>query len=70
MIKLPHSKVNFNEEAQMFSVSFRLPKDVYDTIASANMVEDFGLAILKEMQREVRPIIELDSPSLPPVDIK
>ncbi len=70
MMKLSHKKINFNTETNSFNVSFRMSREVYDTIIDADKVEDLALSILAEMEKEIAPIVQLDSPNLPPIEIK
>lgn len=71
MIDLPYKKVVYNDEKEMFNVSFRMSKAMFDKVRSLDMVEDIGLAILAGIEQELKfhkP--DLDHPGMPPVDVK
>lgn len=70
MIDLPYYKAIYNEKTETFNVSFRMTKELFDSINTIDCVEDVGLCILVGIEREVKRLTgELDSPDKEQVNI-
>ena len=69
MMKLTHKKVTVNEEKGIVNISFRMTKEFYRTIRTLDLVQDLGLAILSEVEKELKENIPTDSPDLKEVEV-
>lgn len=69
-MKFQHKKITINDNKEIINVSFRIPKQEYEKIRTLDMVQDFALAILAEIESKLKENIQLDSPDLDAVDIQ